>query len=332
MRSISLLAALPLCLAAAVSPVAQAAWQPEGKVEIVVAGGPGGGTDQLGRLIQSIITQHKLLDASTVVMNKGGGNGAEAFLEMKLAKGEADKLVIATNNVYLLPLTAKLGYQLADLTPVAAIAEDDFILWSYADAPWKDARSYIEAIKQDPAGKRMGGSQSKDVDQTLTLLLNRTEGTKLTYIPFKSGSEAATQLAGKHITSNVNNPSESLSQWRGGQVVPLCVFSQARMAYTAKVTETQAWSDVPTCKEQGLGIDQYRFPRTVLLPGGVSDEQRAFYVELLRKVSQTPEFKAYIERNALVPTFLEGQALQDYIAQDSARVTPVFEAAGWLKR
>ena len=332
MRSTSLLAALPLCLAAVVAPVAEAAWQPEGKVEIVVAGGPGGGTDQLGRLIQSIITQHRLLDASTVVMNKGGGNGAEAFLEMKMAKGEADKLVIATNNVYLLPLTAKLGYQLADLTPVAAIAEDDFILWSHADAPWKDARGYLDAIKQDPAGKRMGGSQSKDVDQTLTLLLNRTEGTKLTYIPFKSGSEAATQLAGKHITSNVNNPSESLSQWRGGQVVPLCVFSQARMTYTAKVTETQAWSDVPTCKEQGLGIDQYRFPRTVLLPGGVSEEQRAFYVELLRKVSQTPEFKAYIERNALVPTFLEGQALQDYIAQDTARVTPVFEDAGWLKR
>ncbi|WP_027597825.1 tripartite tricarboxylate transporter substrate binding protein [Pseudomonas sp. MOIL14HWK12:I2] len=332
MRSTLLLAALPLCLAAVVAPVAQAAWQPEGKVEIVVAGGPGGGTDQLGRLIQSIITQHRLLDASTVVMNKGGGNGAEAFLEMKMAKGEADKLVIATNNVYLLPLTAKLGYQLADLTPVAAIAEDDFILWSYADAPWKDAQGYLDAIKQDPAGKRMGGSQSKDVDQTLTLLLNRTEGTKLTYIPFKSGSEAATQLAGKHITSNVNNPSESLSQWRGGQVVPLCVFSQARMTYTAKVTETQAWTDVPTCKEQGLGIDQYRFPRTVLLPGGVSEEQRAFYVELLRKVSQTPEFKAYIERNALVPTFLEGQALQDYIAQDTARVTPVFEDAGWLKR
>ncbi|MDU4059404.1 MAG: tripartite tricarboxylate transporter substrate binding protein [Pseudomonas oryzihabitans] len=332
MRSTSLLAALPLCLAAVVAPVAEAAWQPEGKVEIVVAGGPGGGTDQLGRLIQSIITQHRLLDASTVVMNKGGGNGAEAFLEMKMAKGEADKLVIATNNVYLLPLTAKLGYQLADLTPVAAIAEDDFILWSYADAPWKDAQGYLDAIKQDPAGKRMGGSQSKDVDQTLTLLLNRTEGTKLTYIPFKSGSEAATQLAGKHITSNVNNPSESLSQWRGGQVVPLCVFSQARMTYTAKVTETQAWTDVPTCKEQGLGIDQYRFPRTVLLPGGVSEEQRAFYVELLRKVSQTPEFKAYIERNALVPTFLEGQALQDYIAQDTARVTPVFEDAGWLKR
>lgn len=324
----ALLAAL-LCTA----PLAAVAdWTPEKNVEIVVAGGPGGGTDQLGRVIQSAITQHKLLDVNTVVLNKGGGNGAEAFLEMKLAKGDANKLVIGTNNVYLLPLVAKLGYQWTDLTPVAAVAEDDFILWTYQGSPWKDAAAFKADLAKNAANMRVGGSQSKDVDQTLSLLLGQQAGAKITYIPFKSGSEASTQLAGKHIAANFNNPAESVSQWRGGQVVPLCVFSQARMGYTQKVTETQSWADVPTCKELGLGIDQYRFPRTVFLPGGVTDEQRAFYVELLRKVSQTPEFKAYIERNALVPTFLEGQALQDYIAQDTARVTPVFEDAGWLKR
>jgi tripartite-type tricarboxylate transporter receptor subunit TctC len=316
---------------ALLSPAAQA-WQPEGTVEIIVAGGPGGGTDQLARLMQSIIAQHKLLDVNTVVMNKGGGNGAEAFLQMKMAKGDADKLVVATNNVYLLPLTAKLGYTIDDLTPVAAIAEDDFILWTYAGAAWKDAGAYLNAVKQTPSSMRMGGSQSKDVDQTLTLLMSRTSGTKLTYIPFKSGSEAANQLAGKHITSNVNNPAESLSQWRAGQIEPLCVFSSTRMTYTEKVTSDRAWADVPTCKEQGLGIDQYRFPRTVLLPGGVTDEQRAFYVDLIQKVSQTPEFKSYVQRNALVPTFLAGQPFEDYMAQDIARVTPVFTEAGWLKR
>lgn len=62
-----------------------------------------------------------------MVLNKGGGNGAEAFLDLKLAKGNARKLVIGTNNVYLLPLVARLGYQWTDLTPVAAVAEDDFI-------------------------------------------------------------------------------------------------------------------------------------------------------------------------------------------------------------
>ena len=326
-----LLAGCTLLCASALPALAHA-WQPEKNVEIVVAGGPGGGTDQLGRLIQSIVSQHKLLDVNTVVLNKGGGNGAEAFLDMKLAKGEPERLVIGTNNIYLLPLVAKLGYQWTDLTPVAAVAEDDFILWTYQDAPWQDAKAYFEAVRANPPQMRMGGSQSKDVDQTLTLLLNQTTGSTLTYIPFKSGSEAATQLAGKHITSNVNNPAESISQWRGNQVRPLCVFSQARMAYTEKVTETQSWADVPTCKEQGLGIDQYRFPRTVFMAGDVTPEQRAFYVELLRKVTQTPEFKAYVERNALVPTFLAGDELSAYIEQDTARVTPVFAQAGWLRK
>lgn len=213
-------------VAAGVLPaLASAAWQPDKNVEIVVAGGPGGGTDQLGRLIQSIITTHKFLDVNTIVLNKGGGNGAEAFLDLKMNKGDPEKLVIGTNNIYLLPLVSKLGYQWQELTPVAAVAEDDFILWSYKDAPWKDAKGFYEAVKADPSNLRMGGSQSKDVDQTLTLLLNQTNNSKLVYIPFKSGSEAATQLAGKHIAANVNNPSESISQWRGDQVEPLCVCS-----------------------------------------------------------------------------------------------------------
>lgn len=327
-RPVSVLLAALLCAA----PLAALAdWKPQKNLEIIVAGGPGGGTDQLGRVIQSAISQHKLLDVNSVVFNKGGGNGAEAFLEMKLAEGDAHKLVIGTNNVYLLPLVAKLGYQWTDLTPVAAVAEDDFILWTYQGSPWTDAAAFKAALAKDAAKMRIGGSQSKDVDQTLSLLLGQEAGTKITYIPFKSGSEASTQLAGKHIAANFNNPAESLSQWRGGQVVPLCVFSHERMSYTQKVTETQSWADVPTCKEQGLGIDQYRFPRTVFLPGGVSDEQRAFYVELMRKVSQTPEFKAYVERSALAPTFLAGQELVDYIEKDRERVTPVFKQAGWLR-
>ncbi|MDB6142223.1 MAG: tricarboxylate transporter [Pseudomonas sp.] len=308
-----------------------AAWQPDSNLQILAAGGPGGGTDQLARTIQSIITQHKLLDVSAIVLNEGGGNGAEAFLDMKQHPKDPERIVIGTNNVYLLPLVAKLGYQWNELTPISIVAEDDFILWTYQDAPWKDARSYYENIKKGTPEMRMGGSQSKDVDQTLTLLLNQTNGTKLTYIPFKSGSEASTQLAGKHITSNVNNPSESISQWRANQVQPLCVFSEQHMTYTEKVTPQQSWADIPTCKEQGLGVDQYRFPRTIFMAGDVSEEQRAFYVELMRKVSQTPEFKAYVTQNALVPTFLEGKDMVTYIEKDTARVTPVFTQAGWLK-
>ena len=181
-------------LAASTLPAFADAWQPDKNVEIVVAGGPGGGTDQLGRLIQSIITTHKLLEVNTIVLNKGGGNGAEAFLDLKMNKGDPEKLVIGTNNIYLLPLVSKLGYQWQELTPVAALAEDDFILWSYKGAPWKDAKSFYEAVKADPSNLRMGGSQSKDVDQTLTLLLNQTTGSKL-----GRGDRKSTRLNSSHV-------------------------------------------------------------------------------------------------------------------------------------
>lgn len=320
-----------MALGAAGTASAADTWQPRKNVEIVVAAGAGGGTDQLARLIQSVITKYDLMPVSTVVQNKGGGNGAEGFLDMKLSKGDPNKIIVGTNNAYLLPMVAKLGYQWTDLTPVATVAQDDFILWTSTKLPFTNAKDYINAVKADPSKYPMGGSQSKDVDQTLTMLLNKVEGTKFIYIPFKSGGEAATQLAGGHIGSNTNNPAEGVSQWKAGQVRPLCVFSKERMVYTEKVTTTEAWSDVPTCASQGLGIEEYRFPRTVFMAGGVTKAQQQYYVDILRKVTETPEFKAYLARGALVPAFLSGDQFKALIEEDSARAHDIFESAGWLK-
>ena len=113
---------------------------------------------------------------------------------------------------------------------------------------------------------KMGGSQSKDTDQTLTSMIQDATGAKFIYVPFKSGGEAAVQLAGGHIDSNVNNPNENIGQWKAGMVKPLCVFSPAAPAPRAKVFEDKGWSDIPTCKEAGLPIETFQMPRTVWLP------------------------------------------------------------------
>jgi tripartite-type tricarboxylate transporter receptor subunit TctC len=325
----SVLGAACVCAFLLAPAPARADWQPSKTIQIVVAAGPGGGTDQMARLIQSVITKYKLAPVSTVVINKGGGNGAEGFLDMKLAKGDPHKIIVGTNNGYMLPMVTKLGYQWQELMAVAVLAQDEFILWTTAAAPYQSATEYLDAVKADPSSFRMGGSQSKDADQTLTLLINKTYGTKLVYIPFKSGSEAATQLAGGHITSNVNNPSENVSQWRAGQVKPLCVFAKRPMRYTKKIAD-KSWSEIPTCKEQGLAIEWFRMPRTVFMPGGVSRDQLKFYVDLMKRVTQTAEFAEYIERNALTETFLDGEELNDYIEGDASRAHGIFEGADWL--
>jgi putative tricarboxylic transport membrane protein len=318
--------------AALVLPTAASAadWKPTKPVEFVVPSGAGGGTDQFARLVQSIIVKHKLMDQSIIVTNKSGGAGAEGFLDVAAAKGDPHKVAFGTNNAYLLPLVLKVPYQYAQLKPVAMMALDEFLIWVPADSPFDGPTAYLDAVKADPAKYIMGGSQSKDTDQSLNELINKTYGTKLAYVPFKSGGEAATQLAGKHISSNVNNPNENISQWRAGQIKPLCVFAKERMKYKDKVTATMSWGDIPTCKEKGLPIEQYQMPRVIYMSSAVKAEQMTFYSDLFKKVSQTSEWQEFLTKNALNGTFGTGDAVAKYIAEDSERAKAIFTYAGWL--
>ncbi len=322
-----------LCLAAATLALALAApahadWQPRKGVEFIVTSGGGGGTDQFARSVQAVIAKHKLMDQSVTVTNKGGGSGAEGYIYGKAAKGDPHKLIFGTSNAWTLPMVAKLAVSHQDFTPVAAMALDEFLLWVRQDAPWKTVGDYVAAAK---AGSlKMGGSSSKDTDQTLTRLIERAAGITLTYVPFKSGGEAAVQLAGGHVDSNTNNPAENIAQWRGGQGRPLCVFSPKRMTYTAKVTDTMAWSDIPTCKEGGLAIESFQQPRTVFLPAGTTKDQVAYYVALFRKIHETPEWREYLERTAQTDWMVLGDDLAAFIAKDVVVQRKQIEAEGWL--
>ena len=318
-----------LLASALYAAAAGAAWVPEKPVEFVVASGAGGGTDTFARTVQAIIVKYKLMAAPVVVVNKGGGAGSEGFVYGSATADDPYRVTFGTNNEYLLPLVAKMGYTASALIPVTGMALDEFLLWVHADSPYKDTKSFIDAAKK-PEGLKMGGSQSKDTDQTLVSMISAATGAKFTYIPFKSGGEAAVQLAGAHIDSNVNNPSENIGQWKAKMVRPLCVFSTERMAAGPKVTKDMAWSDIPLCKDSGVPISVYQMPRTVWLPAKVSPDAVAFYSALLKKVSETPEWKTYIERSSQTDVFMTGDALRAYIKQDADRATEVFKRENWL--
>jgi putative tricarboxylic transport membrane protein len=331
MKTISITTALVGAFAFSGVGAAQA-WQPTKPIEFVVTSGAGGGTDNFARMIQSIISKHKLIDQPIVVVNKGGGSGAEGYVYGKGAKGDPNRVIFGTNNAYLLPYVAKLGYKFSDLTPVAGLALDEFLLWVKGDAPYADAKAYLEAVKAKPMGFKMGGSQSKDTDQTLTSMIQDATGAKMIYVPFQGGSAAAVQLAGGHIDSNVNNPNENIGQWKAGQVKPLCVYSPVRLAKSDPVFDGKGWGDIPTCKEAGLPIETFQMPRTVWLPAEVPADAVTFYEGVLEKVSQTPEWKEFVTRTAQTGRFMKGKDLVDFVAKDDAANKKVFEAEGWIAK
>jgi putative tricarboxylic transport membrane protein len=307
---------------------AWAGWQPQKPIEFVATAGPGGGTDNLARAVQNIIVKYKLTDEPVVVVNKGGGSGAEGYVYGKASAGDPYKVIFGTSNAWQQPLVSKVAFNYTDLTPIAAMAQDEFLLWVKQDAPYKTVADYLKAASSNDF--KMGGAQSKDTDEVLTRMIEKAGNIKLTYIPFKSGAEAAVQLAGGHIDSHVNNPSESLGQWRGGTQRPLCAFSPKRLPPGPKITATEGWSDIPTCVEQGLAISQYEQPRTVWLPGKVTPDQAGYYVDLMKKVQATPEWKDYIEKTSQVDTFLTGAELDSFIKQDLEHLKQVAAEQGWL--
>src|SRR5215813_5398214 len=308
-----------------------AAWEPTKPVEIVVAAGAGGASDQMARMIQAAVQKNNLMKQPMVVSLKGGASGAEALVYMKSSEGDAHKFLIAYSLIYTLPLSAKIPFDWRDLTPAALLAFDQFVLWTNAGLPYKSVKEFTDAAKTANPVFKMGGTGSKREDHILTVFIEKKTGAKFNYLPYKSGGEAATQLVGNHTQSNVNNPSENLEVWRAGQVRALCVFDKERISYTGKVTDTQSWADIPTCKEEGLDV-QYLMLRAMFLPGKVTPEQQAFYVELFQKVTQTPEYKDYMEKQALKPIFLTGKDMLQFLEEDDKLNASLMNEAGFVAK
>ena len=195
-----------------------------------------------------------------------GAFGPDGSPRPRLLSTRADVdeiLVFGTSNAWQQPMVSKVAFKPTDFTPIAAMVQDEFLLWVKQDGP-KDVKEYLAAEKAKGSAAKMGGAQSKDTDELLTRMIEKAAGLKFIYIPFKSGAEAAVQLAGGHIDSHVNNPSESVGQWKGGTQRPICVFNTQRLK-GPKVTATEGWPDVPTCMESGLDIGLFQQPRTIWL-------------------------------------------------------------------
>ena len=307
------------------------AWEPTKTIEFVVPFSAGGATDQMARSIQGIIAKNKLIKQAIVVQNKAGASGAEGLLDMKASPGDAHKLVVSSSGLYTVPLATGLPFNWRDLTPVAMVAQDEFVLWVHSDTAYKSPADFLADVKKTPEKFKMGGTSSKREDNIITAMVEKKAGVKFIYIPYKGGGEAATQLSGKHIDSNTNNPSESIAQWRAGQHRALCLVADKRSEFKEKVTATESWADIPTCKEKGLDV-QYQMLRVFMLPGNVPAEVTQFYTELLQKVVATPDWKAYVEKNALKSTVMVGAALRDYMGKDEQNHREIMKSAGFLSK
>jgi putative tricarboxylic transport membrane protein len=330
--SLKFAAAVGMSVTAFVPNAFAQTWAPSKPVEFVVPAGTGGGADQMARFLQGVITKNKLMAQPLVVVNKSGGAGAEGFLDMKSARPDGHKIIITLSNLFTTPMATGVPFNWKDITPVAMLALDEFVLWVNAENPAKTLADYMKDVKAGDNGKfKMGGTGSKQEDQIITVALEKALGKKMVYIPYKGGGDVAVQLVGKHVDSTVNNPIEAVSHWKAGTLRALCVFDASPMPYDKKVTATQAWKDIPTCKSQGLNVE-YLMLRGIFMAPGVKPEQIAYFQNVLKKVRETPEWKDFMETGAFKDSYMTGEPFKDWLRKAEVEHARLMAEAGFLAK
>jgi putative tricarboxylic transport membrane protein len=296
-----LLAALLL----AVAPLAAAQKYPSRTVEIVVPYAPGGGTDNLMRMITGIIDENKWSPQPLNVVNRAGGSGAVGYNYLVNKKGDPHVIAGATPMIVSGKIEGRLpGNHRDAMTILMIVAIDELMLSVRNESPYKTIEDFVKAARAKPGGLTVGGTATLTEDHIFTFLFEKAANIQVKYVPFNSGGEVTTALMGGHIDAAVENPNEIVSQIEAGKAKNLAVAAQKRLKDAP---------DVPTFAEKGYKF-YWEQMRGVVGPANMAPEAVKWWQDTLRKVVATEKWKTqYIKRNLLTPTDWTGEQANKYL-------------------
>lgn len=313
---------------------AGAAWQPDKPIEFIAPSGPGGGWDRTARAAQKALSDEKLVPQPIVVNNVAGGSGAVALGQvMAKRKGDAHLLLSMSPALTFTlalgrakdPATGK-NLTFRDIIPIAAIATDYGAIVVKKDSPYKTLKDLLEAYKANPASVSVaGGSAVGSQDHVKFAKVVKAAGldaTKVKYVPFQGGGEALASVLGGHTVVAASDVSEIGGQLEAGQVRVLAVLSDQRLGGVFK--------DVPTAKEQGVNTN-YVLWRGFYAPPGLTNEQVAYWQQLMGKMVKTASWKKLAADSGWFDFYMTGEEFNKFLDEDLTFASALLKEVGLVK-
>ena len=317
-----LIAGAALAAAAALA-VAQPKY-PQKTIEVVVPYAPGGGTDNLMRMITGIIDENKWSPVPMNVNNRAGGSGAVGYNYLINKKGDSHIVAGATPMVVSGKIEGRLpGNHRDAMTILMIVAIDELMLSVRSESPYKTIDDFVNAARAKPGGLTVGGTATFTEDHIFTHLFEQAAKVKVKYVPFNSGGEVTAALMGGHIDAGVMNPNEIIAQIEAGKAHNLAVAAKKRLADAP---------EVPTFAERGYEF-YWEQMRGVVGPAKMAPEAVKWWQDTLRKVTDTKKWKDdYIKRNLLTPTQWTGEEANKYLDSLQEKYAAALNALGAIKK
>ena len=313
------ISALLACVLLAAPAMAQDKY-PSQRLNWIIAFGPGGGNDIMARTLISILEKYKLYPGNIVAENRAGGSGAVGWGHLFNQKGNPYHISTTSGSFITTPLQASTPWQPTSFTPVALLASDDMLL--LVNAKSSKARSLKEFIAQSKSKPpSIGGIGAVNVDYIVPKVFSEKAGFKFDYVAFNKQGELITALLSGSLNAIMSNPGEVLGLIQSGDMRPL--------AYSGNSTP-KALGNVPTFAQEGYEIG-VSLPRGLVLPPGVPKEAQQWWIGTMKKVVDTPEWKAYIQKNLLTENVVYGEDFNAFLKKTQDAFATILKKSGAIK-
>jgi len=281
--------------AASSAPAEKEGWVPEQSIELVIPFSAGGGSDVFARKIVEIIETKGLCPVSIIPNNKPGGSGVVGYTYLN-SKGDSPYYIATTSSsFYSQPLSGNSPLSCYDdFSFVAHLCKDPTLVAANPNCGFTDLQGMIDYAKANPGKLKYGGTGNVSDDAILMYMLNKICGIELVYVPYDSGGEVLAAILGGHIDICGMSPSEAGEHLTAGALIPIAVSADERLSIIP---------DVPTFIENGIDINHQQ-SRGVVMNAGVPQEAVEYYSDLMRQVTETEEWKSFLEENVMADSFM----------------------------
>lgn len=304
---------------------APGAWRPDRAVEAIATNAPGGGGDRVLRIMANVMQELRALEVPLNVVNKPGGGGAVSFAYLNQHQGDGHYLLLASKSLLTNHIVGR-GPSYTEFTPVAHLFGEWIAVTVRPDSPIKSGRDLVERLKKDPAALSFGIATSigNPNHQGVATALRAAgiDVKKMRAVIFPSGGAATTAMLGGHIDVVPITAAFAASMLRQGQIRLLAVASAQRL--------TGVLADVPTWREQGLEAVVSNW-RGMVGPKGMTEAQRTYWEEALRRFSDSEEWKKELETNFWSNDYLRGAEMRKFLDEDNARARAFLVDIGLAK-
>ena len=196
-----------------------------------------------------------------------------------------------------------------------------------ANSPIKTGKDLIDRLKKDPQSVAIGFATALGSHNHIAagLLMKAIGGNArdLKAVAFKGSSEAITTLLGGHIDLVTTAAGNAAGHVAAGRMRVIGVAAPKRFGGVL--------ANVPTWKEQGVDL-VFGGWRAIMAPKGLTPAQVAYWENTLRKATETPDWKAGLEKNYWSDDFTTGDQFRKDLDKDYAAMKSVLVELGLAKQ